>query len=50
MLEKHVTYTSSKKAQMILNNFDGYLDKFVKVLSPAYKEVMMKRAAIAANN
>lgn len=48
MLEKHVTYTASPKAKLILSNFNAYVGKFVKVLSPAYKEVLTKRAAQAA--
>ncbi len=48
MLEKHVKYTGSPKAKLILNNFDAYVGKFVKVISPAYKEVLAKKSALAA--
>jgi len=48
MLEKHVAYTDSPKAKHILNDFDAYVGKFMKVISPAYKEVLNKRAAQAA--
>jgi len=47
MIQKHVDYTNSNKAKEILDNFDKYQDKFVKVISPAYKEVLLKRAAKA---
>jgi len=49
MITKHVNYTDSNKAKEILNNFDSYKSKFVKVISPAYKEVLNKKAALAAN-
>lgn len=45
LIEKHMNYTGSDKAKEILNNFDAYLPKFVKVVSPAYKEVLAKKAS-----
>ncbi len=48
MIEKHVEYTGSPKGKTILENFDDYVGKFVKVISPAYKEVLKKQAAQAA--
>lgn len=47
MIAKHIEYTDSAKAKKILDNFDSYKDKFVKVISPAYKEVLAKKAAAA---
>lgn len=47
MISKHVEYTGSQRAKEVLDNFDAYKDKFVKVISPAYKEVLAKRAAAA---
>ncbi|MCT4599013.1 MAG: glutamate synthase large subunit [Vallitalea sp.] len=43
LINKHLLYTKSEKAKMVLNNFDTYKDKFVKVISPAYKEVLLKK-------
>ncbi|MCT4541933.1 MAG: glutamate synthase large subunit [Vallitalea sp.] len=43
LLEKHAAYTNSEKAKEILDNFDSYIDKFIRVISPAYKEVLAKR-------
>lgn len=48
MLESHLAYTQSPRAKEILANFDRYQGKFVKVISPAYKEVLAKKAAKAA--
>lgn len=48
MIEKHIKYTNSNKAKEILDNFEKYQSKFVKVISPAYKEVLSKKAALAA--
>jgi glutamate synthase (NADPH/NADH) large chain len=48
LIEKHVQYTNSKKAKVILDNFDEYIKKFVKVISPAYKEVLEKKKAASS--
>ena len=40
MLEKHVKYTSSKKAKMILDNFDEYSTKFKKIIPADYKRMV----------
>ncbi len=45
MIEKHIEYTDSAKAKKVLENFDANISKFVKVISPAYKEILAKRAA-----
>ncbi len=47
MIGKHVEYTGSVRGKEVLDNFDSYINKFVKVISPAYKEVLAKRAAQA---
>ena len=49
MIEKHVEYTGSPKGKRILDNFDENVSKFVKVISPAYKEVLAKKAAVSQN-
>lgn len=49
MIQKHVDYTGSIKGIEILNNFDQAITKFVKVISPAYKEILKKKAASAAS-
>ncbi len=52
LITKHADYTGSERAKEILSNFDAYLPKFIKVISPAYKEILTKRktAAQAAVN
>jgi glutamate synthase (NADPH/NADH) large chain len=50
LVKKHADYTGSSKAKEIYDNFDSYKNKFVKVISPAYKEVLQKRAANEAVN
>ncbi|MFW6017785.1 MAG: glutamate synthase large subunit [Halapricum sp.] len=43
MIENHVRYTGSDKGQEILDNFDAYLDQFVKVMPDAYAAVVRER-------
>ena len=38
LLTKHFQYTGSRKAEKILNDFEGYLPKFKKVISPEYQK------------
>ncbi len=40
MLAKHVEYTGSKKAAMILDNFNEYLPKFKKIIPSDYKKMV----------
>jgi glutamate synthase (NADPH/NADH) large chain len=47
MIEKHLAYTGSARAQAILANWDNYRGKFVKVLPHEYKRVLDARAAAA---
>ncbi|WP_018247346.1 glutamate synthase large subunit [Orenia marismortui] len=42
LLEKHVEYTDSERGKEILADWDKSLSKFVKVISPAYKELLAK--------
>ncbi|WP_312684526.1 glutamate synthase large subunit [Mammaliicoccus sciuri] len=42
MLEEHVRYTNSKKAQAVLASFDTIVDKVVKVIPKDYKLMMQK--------
>lgn len=48
LIEKHQHYTNSEKAKEILNQWETYASKFVKVISPAYRSVLEKRRAEAA--
>jgi len=48
MLQKHFDYTGSTKAKDILDNFAQYQSKFIKVISPTYKNILYKPAAEAA--
>lgn len=39
-LNRHYKFTSSKKAEMILNDFENYLPRFKKVIPKAYKSIL----------
>ncbi|WP_304941965.1 glutamate synthase large subunit [Vallitalea guaymasensis] len=43
LLENHIKYTDSEKAKAIINNFEQYKDKFIRVISPAYKEILLEK-------
>lgn len=47
MIQSHVNYTGSIKGQMILDQFDSFLPRFVKVISPAYKAILSQKTAAA---
>ena len=40
MLEKHLKYTGSRKAKTILDDFEGYIPKFKKIIPEEYKRVI----------
>jgi glutamate synthase (NADPH/NADH) large chain len=40
MIEKHYKYTGSLRAKEILDDFENKVQKFVKVISPRYKELL----------
>ncbi|OCL27366.1 glutamate synthase subunit alpha [Orenia metallireducens] len=42
LIENHANYTDSERAQEILADWDNSLGKFVKVISPAYKQLLAK--------
>ncbi|OWB54840.1 hypothetical protein B5S28_g699 [[Candida] boidinii] len=44
LLEDHRHYTGSELADRLLNNFNRFLPKFVKVLPHEYKKVLLKEA------
>ncbi|MDP2248134.1 MAG: hypothetical protein Q8J65_08380, partial [Nitrosomonadales bacterium] len=48
LLNKHVEYTDSARAKMILADWNNYRSKFVKVLPNEYKRVLGERAAAAS--
>jgi glutamate synthase (NADPH/NADH) large chain len=41
LIENHNRYTNSPKAKRILDNFENYLPKFIKVMPTEYKKVLM---------
>jgi len=43
LIKKHLEYTRSKKAERLLNNWDDYLPKIVKVIPFEYKKVLEAR-------
>ncbi len=40
MIEKHVKYTGSLKGKRILDSWGFYVDKFIRVISPKYREII----------
>ena len=42
LIQNHYRYTNSPKAKTILDNFDAYLPKFIKVMPTEYKKVLIK--------
>ncbi|MBT3905589.1 MAG: glutamate synthase large subunit [Rhodospirillaceae bacterium] len=44
LIENHKKYTNSSRAQEILDNWDDYLQKFVKVMPVDYRRALMKMA------
>ncbi|MFB3145776.1 MAG: hypothetical protein ACE1ZO_01505, partial [Nitrospirales bacterium] len=47
MVENHVRYTGSRRAQMVLDSWQAMLPKFVKVMPVDYKRVLAERKAAA---
>jgi glutamate synthase domain-containing protein 3 len=43
MVELHQRYTQSKVAELLLNDWENNLEKFVKVMPQDYKRVMAER-------
>ena len=43
MLKRHVNYTNSSKAKMIMDNLDNELKKFVKILPVDFKKVLLSK-------
>jgi len=48
LLERHVKYTDSGRAKALLADWDAAQEKFVKVISREYKELLARRAAGAS--
>ncbi len=48
LIEEHVIWTKSVKAQQILNNWDFYKSKFLKVIPPVY-EMHLNQSAIKSH-
>ncbi len=45
LIEKHMHYTNSDRARDILDNWDSYLPKFVKVMPVEYRRALMEMQA-----
>jgi glutamate synthase domain-containing protein 3 len=43
MIENHLRYTASDVAKRILNDWDGALSQFIKVMPTDYKRVLEKQ-------
>jgi glutamate synthase (NADPH/NADH) large chain len=44
-IEKHLRYTGSARAKEILDNWDAYLPKFIKVMPTEYRRALLEIAA-----
>ena len=40
MIQKHLDYTKSERAKLILSNWEAYVPKFVKVMPKDYKRML----------
>ncbi|MEK7286787.1 MAG: glutamate synthase large subunit [Nitrospirota bacterium] len=49
LISRHAQYTKSKKALLILDSFEHFLPKFVKVISVEYKKVLLQRERTLAH-
>jgi len=47
LITRHAEYTGSARAKAILNNWDAYREKFVKVYPHEYKRALTEMAAAA---
>jgi glutamate synthase (NADPH/NADH) large chain/glutamate synthase (ferredoxin) len=50
MIESHLTYTGSRKAKLVLENWSASLPKFVKIMPIDFKRVLAERKAAAAKD
>ena len=50
MIEAHHRYTGSRKAKLVLDNWETMLPKFIKVMPIDYKRVLSERKAAAAKD
>ncbi|MCW9032741.1 MAG: glutamate synthase large subunit [Alphaproteobacteria bacterium] len=50
LIEKHMHYTNSDRARDILDNWESYLPKFVKVMPVEYRRALMEMQADKAKN
>jgi glutamate synthase (NADPH/NADH) large chain len=45
LIQAHLRYTGSERARQILDNFDAYLPKFVKIMPMEYRRALAEMAA-----
>jgi glutamate synthase (NADPH/NADH) large chain len=45
LIQRHLHYTGSERARVILQNFDIYLPKFVKIMPVEYRRALAEMAA-----
>jgi glutamate synthase (NADPH/NADH) large chain len=50
MIKQHADHSGSEKAKRILDNWDDYRDKFVKVFPHEYRRALTEMAAKAKKN
>jgi glutamate synthase (NADPH/NADH) large chain len=43
LITRHFNYTGSRKAKMILDNFNKFLPEFIKVIPYDYKKVLQEQ-------
>jgi len=45
LIQRHLHYTGSQRAKMILDRFNDYLPKFVKIMPTEYRRALAEMAA-----
>ncbi|WP_017472096.1 glutamate synthase large subunit [Amphibacillus jilinensis] len=48
MIQKHLAYTNSKRAQYILTNWDTAVERFIKIIPHDYKQITAKIDALVS--
>ncbi|ATW28798.1 glutamate synthase subunit alpha [Candidatus Formimonas warabiya] len=50
LVENHVRFTNSQKGKKILDHWQAYMGKFVRIISPQYREITEKSSQITADS
>jgi glutamate synthase (NADPH/NADH) large chain len=49
LISKHLQYTNSEQAKRILDNWNEYVEKFIKVVPIEYKKVLQEKKVAELN-